>query len=175
MKKKFKKIGILGGTFDPPHKGHLYISKIALKKIKLDKLIWVITKKNPLKKKPYLSLKTRINLSKKLTNKEKNIHVRFYENKIKSVNTIKLLKYIKSKNQNAVLFFLLGADNIVKFHKWRNWRKIPNFAKLVIFPRKNFSTRSNKAISLKNLNKSDLIYVKSKLINISSSLIRKFW
>ena len=110
-----------------------------------------------------------------LTNKEKNIHVRFYENKIKSVNTIKLLKYIKSKNQNAVLFFLLGADNIVKFHKWRNWRKIPNFAKLVIFPRKNFSTRSNKAIALKKLKKADLIYIKSKLINISSSLIRKFW
>ena len=60
-KKKYNKIGILGGTFDPPHKGHLYISKIALKKLKLDKLIWVVTKKNPLKKRPYLSLKNRIN------------------------------------------------------------------------------------------------------------------
>ena len=132
MKKKFKKIGILGGTFDPPHKGHLYISKIALKKIKLDNLIWVVTKKNPLKKKPYLSLKARINLSKKLTKKEKKIHVKFYENKIKSVNTLKLLKYIKNRNQNAALFFLLGADNLIKFHKWKNWEKIPNFAKLVI-------------------------------------------
>ena len=175
MKKKFKKIGILGGTFDPPHKGHLYISKIALKKIKLDNLIWVVTKKNPLKKKPYLSLKARINLSKKLTKKEKKIHVKFYENKIKSVNTLKLLKYIKNRNQNAALFFLLGADNLIKFHKWKNWEKIPNFAKLVIFRRKNFSTTSNKVIALKKLKKTDLIHIKSKLINISSSLIRKFW
>ena len=51
MKKKNNKIGILGGTFDPPHKGHLHISRVGIKKLKLDKLIWVVTKKNPLKKK----------------------------------------------------------------------------------------------------------------------------
>ena len=68
----FKKIGILGGTFDPPHKGHLYISKVAIKKFKLKRLIWVVTKKNPLKKKPLLDIKTRIKLSKKITLDEKN-------------------------------------------------------------------------------------------------------
>ena len=45
LKKLNKKIGILGGTFDPPHVGHLYISKLALKKFKLNKVIWVVTKK----------------------------------------------------------------------------------------------------------------------------------
>ena len=65
LSKKNIKIGILGGTFDPPHIGHLYISKIALKKLKLSKLIWAVTKRNPLKKKPYLDVKTRIKLSKK--------------------------------------------------------------------------------------------------------------
>ena len=70
-KKNYAKIGILGGTFDPPHKGHLYISKFALKKLKLNKLIWIVTKKNPLKKKPYLSTKVRINLSKKNNRKRK--------------------------------------------------------------------------------------------------------
>ena len=62
-----KKIGILGGTFDPPHKGHLAISKFSLKKLKLNFIIWAITKKNPLKKKPIISLKERILLSKKIT------------------------------------------------------------------------------------------------------------
>ena len=73
FKKNYTKIGILGGTFDPPHEGHLYISKIALKKLKLNKLIWIVTKNNPLKGKPYLNIKTRINLSKKITRKEKKI------------------------------------------------------------------------------------------------------
>jgi len=174
-KKNYIKIGIFGGTFDPPHKGHLYISKIALKKLKLNKLIWVVTKKNPLKQKPYLNTKARIKLSKKITRKEKKIFVKYYEDKIKSINTFNLLNYIKKKNQKAKLFFLIGADNLAKFHKWNNWKKIPKLAKIVVFSRQNFPIRSTKLIASKKLNKKDFIYIKSKKINISSSLIRKFW
>ena len=53
------KIGILGGSFDPAHNGHLSISKIAIKKVRLKKIYWVITKKNPFKRKPFFSLKKR--------------------------------------------------------------------------------------------------------------------
>ena len=60
FKKKINKIGILGGTFDTPHLGHLHISKIALRKFKLNKLIWVVSKKNPLKKKSFLNIKKRV-------------------------------------------------------------------------------------------------------------------
>ena len=169
-KKKYIKICILGGTFDPPHKGHLYISKVTIKKLKLNKLIWIVTKKNPLKKKPYLNLKKRINLAKKITFKEKKIRVKHYENKIKSATTYKLLNYIKKKNTK--MFFLIGADNLRKFHKWYNWKKIPRLAKIVVFPRKNYNIKS---IAAKKLDKKDLIYIRSKKINISSSLIRKFW
>ena len=174
-KKKNSKIGILGGTFDPPHKGHLYISKIALKKLKLNKLIWIVTKKNPLKKKPYLSTKMRMNLSKKMTEKEKKIFVKYYDDKVKSINTFNLLNYIKKKNQKTKLFFLIGADNLAKFHKWNNWKKIPKLAKIVIFPRQNYSIKSLKPVISKKLNKKDLIYIDSRKVNISSSLIRKFW
>ena len=174
-KKNYVKIGILGGTFDPPHKGHLYFSKIVLKKLKLNKLIWVVTKKNPLKQKPYLSTKTRISLSKKITKKEKKIFVRYFDDKIKSINTFDLLNFIKKKNQKTELFFLIGTDNLAKFHKWNNWQKIPKLAKIAIFPRQNYSIKSPRPIACKKLNTKDLIYIKSKKINISSSLIRKFW
>ena len=174
-KKKYIKIGILGGTFDPPHRGHLYISKVALKKLKLNRLIWIVTKNNPLKEKPYLNIKTRIKLSKKITRKEKKIFVKYYEDKIKSINTFNLLNYIKKKNKKTKLFFLIGADNLAKFHKWNNWKKIPKLAKIVVFPRQNYSIKSAKLIASKKLNKKDLIHIKSKKINISSSLIRKFW
>ena len=68
-----ERVGILGGTFDPPHVGHLHISRIGLKKLKLNKLLWIITKNNPLKPKPYLGTKIRIKLSKEITRKEGKI------------------------------------------------------------------------------------------------------
>ncbi len=173
-KKNYKKIGILGGTFDPPHKGHLYISKIAIKKLSLNKLFWIVTKKNPLKKKPYLDVKTRIKLSKKITVKQKKIIVKYLDNKIKSSNTFNLLKHIK-KNQSAELFFLIGSDNLVKFHKWKNWKKIPQLARVVVFPRQNYSIVSLNSVALKSFKKKDWIYINIKRVNISSSLIRKFW
>ena len=68
-------IGIFGGSFDPPHRGHLEISKISLKKIKLKTVYWVITKKNPFKKKPFFSLKDRILKSRRATKKIRKIKV----------------------------------------------------------------------------------------------------
>ena len=60
-----KSVGILGGSFDPPHKGHLTISKIAIKKVKLDRVLWAVTKKNPFKKNPFYSLSQRLKIYKK--------------------------------------------------------------------------------------------------------------
>ena len=174
-KKKVTKIGILGGTFDPPHKGHLYISKVVIKKIKLNKLIWILTKKNPLKKKPHLNIKTRMSLAKKLVKKEKKIFIKYLENKIKSNSIFDLLNYLKRKKPKHELYFLIGADSLVKFNKWKNWKKIPKLAKIVVFPRQNYSMNSLNYDVARNIDKKDWIYVKAKKINISSSLIRKFW
>ncbi len=174
-KKTIKKIGILGGTFDPPHKGHLYISKVALKKFKLNRLVWILTKRNPLKKNPYLNLKKRLKLSKKLTNKNKKIFVEYLENKIKSNKTIDMLNYLKKKYPRHKLYFIMGADNLAKFHKWNKWEKIPNLAKIAIFPRQNHSFKSFNSSVSKKIRKKDWIFVNSKKIDISSSLIRKFW
>ena len=69
----------------------------------------------------------------------------------------------------------MGTDSLQKFHKWKNWKKIPKIAKLVVFSRQNYSIKSPNLIALKKLNKKDWVYVNSKKVNISSSLIRKFW
>ena len=174
FKKNYKKIGILGGTFDPPHIGHLNISKIALKKLKLNNLIWFITKQNPLKQKPYLSAKIRLKLSKDITKNEKKIFVKYLDDKIKFKNTFDLLNFFKKKNKKTKLFFLIGADNMIQFHKWSKWKKIPELAKIVVFARTSYSIKALKSVASKKLKKKDWMYINSKKKDISSSLIRKF-
>ena len=169
-----KKIGILGGTFDPPHEGHLNISKIAIKKFKLDKIIWLITKQNPLKKEPYLSIKIRKKLSKDLTKKETKVSIKYIDDLVKSKSTFNLLKFLLKKQKKIRLYFLIGADNLINFHKWENWKKIPTLAKIVVFARPNFSVKALNSVAAKKLRKEDWIYLNDKKINISSSLIRKF-
>ena len=171
-KKEYDKIGILGGTFDPPHRGHLHVCNIAIDKLKLNKILWVVTKKNPFKEKPHLDKKIRIKLSKEITSSNNKIFVKYFDDKLKNSNTFSLLNFIKKKNLKSSLFFLIGADNLKELHKWKKWDKIPKIAKIVVFPRTNYSLRfpTSKVIS-----KKDFIYIKAKKINISSSLIRKFW
>ena len=149
LKNKYTKVGILGGTFDPPHIGHLHISKIAMKKLKLDNVMWVVTKHNPMKVKPYLNTKIRIRLSKKITENQKKIFVKYLDNKVKSKNTFDLLNYLKKKNKKIKLFLLIGADNLIKFHKWKKWKKIPEIAKIVVFARSNCSTEALNSIASK--------------------------
>ncbi len=106
MKKNKKiKIGILGGSFDPPHKGHVKISTEAKRKFKINKIIWAITKKNPFKGKSSVSLDKRIKYAKKINKKNLFIKVKYFEDKIKSNRTIDLLRYIKKKIK-ILIFFL---------------------------------------------------------------------
>ncbi len=102
MKKKFiSKIGVLGGTFDPAHIGHLKISIEAKKRYKLKKIIWAVTKKSPFKNKSYLDLKKRIKLAKKISLKNKFIKVKFFENKIKSNKIVNLISHLKKNNKST--------------------------------------------------------------------------
>ena len=173
MKKEKRKIGILGGTFDPAHKGHVKISKEAKKKFKLNKVFWAITKKNPFKNQSLTNLKKRINLAKKLNIKNRFIKVSFYEKKIKSNRTIDLIKYFKKKYKYSDLFLIIGADNLINFHKWRNYKKITKYCKILVFDRTNYRSKSLKSISYKKISKRELEFIKFNKVNISSSKLRK--
>ena len=173
FKKNHKKIGILGGTFDPAHIGHIKISREAKKKFKLDYVIWAITKKNPFKNKSKLNLNSRIKYAKKITKKEKFIKIEFYENKIKSNKTINLINYFKKINKKLDIYFIIGADNLINFNKWHKWRSISQKCNILVFDRQGYKTKSLKSVTFKRLNQKGLEFIKLKKINISSSQLRK--
>ena len=174
VKENLNKIGILGGSFDPPHIGHVHISKLAIKKLKLNEVLWVVTKQNPLKKKVYLSEGLRLKLSQNILKNQKKILVKSFKDKINSKNTFDMLKKLKKKKKISKFYFLMGADNMINLHKWKKWKKIPSLAKIVVFSRTNYSTRALKSVASKQLDKKDWLYIAGDKVNISSTLIRNF-
>ena len=166
------KIGILGGSFDPAHKGHLVISKEAKKRFKLEKIIWAVTKKNPLKAEGKTPISKRIKDCKKIIGFNSFIKVKFYENIIKSNKTIDLINHLQ-KNKNFEIFFLMGADNLIHFHKWFKSKLISEKCNIIVFDRHGYKKNSLKSKTFKRLNNKTLTFVEFKKVNISSSQLRK--
>ena len=168
-----KSVGLLGGSFDPVHKGHLIISEIALRKINLDKIYWLITKKNPFKKKIYFSLKDRIKLAKEATKKLKKIEILYLDKIVKSSRSINLINYFVKKKKIKNIYFIIGSDILIELHKWKSWKKLVKLTNLVVFSRKGYDKKSKKSIVAKYLKNKNITFIKNKPIYISSSSIKK--
>ena len=170
---KKKRVGILGGSFDPAHKGHLGISKEAKKLFKLKYIIWAITKKNPLKKKSNTSLNERLKSEKKIIGLNKFIKLRFFEDKINSNKSIDLINFLQKKNKDIELYFIIGADNLINFHKWHKWKEISQKCKIIVFDRHGYKKKSLNSISFERLKGKNLRFIEFNKVNISSSQLRK--
>ena len=166
-----KYIGLLGGSFDPAHKGHLGISKIAIKKLKLKKVYWVITKKNPFKNKTFYSLEERVKYAKKIARTQKKIQVLYLDNIIKSSRIIDVVNYFIKKKNIQNIYFIIGSDNLIRFHKWKSWKKIVKLVKLIVFSRRGYDRKGMKSMVVKNF-KNKIIFIKNKHIAISSSQLK---
>ena len=171
VKKDLINIGILGGSFDPPHKGHLYVSKKSLKLFKLKKVIWAITKKNPLKKKPFFSFTLRKKLCRKIIKGHKKIYLKHYENKLKSRTSISVVKFL-NKNKKYKIFFIIGSDNLINFHKWKKYKDLLKMSNLVVFSRKGFDTKAKKSAIINRLRVKNIKFLKNVKIDISSTQLR---
>ena len=183
-----KHIGLLGGSFDPPHRGHLYISMEAKKILSLDEIWWLVTPQNPLKISKPATYQERFKNCKKIT-KGTPIKIKEIEKKIDSQFTYQTLNYILKHYSGIKFFWLMGADNLINFHKWQNWRKIFSEISIVIFKRHGYNNNALKSIAYKKfltskikdkpLNKIHFqklpswYLVNNKEVKISSSEIRK--
>ena len=166
------KIGILGGTFDPAHKGHMEISKQAKKKFGLENIIWAITKQNPFKDKSKSNVRSRMQFAKKIIGKNDFIKVKFYEKKIDSSRTIDLIEHLSKRGRNEI-FFILGADNLINFHKWYKWKSIIKKCNILVFDRQGYKAKSLKSVTFNRTGNKNITFVNFKKVNISSSQLRK--
>ena len=167
-----KYIGLLGGSFDPAHKGHLSISKIAIKKLKLKKIYWVVTKKNPFKDTTFFSLDERIKYAKKITKSQKKIKIIYLDNILKSSRAIDVINYFVKKKKIYNIIFIIGSDNLIRFHRWKSWKKIVKLVKLLVFSRRGYDRKGMKSTVAKNF-ENRIIFIKNKPISISSTQLKK--
>ena len=171
------KIGLLGGTFDPPHFGHLGISLEALELLSLDKVWWLPTKQNPLKKLVNCDFGKRLKLCRKISKNEPKIIVKDLEKNLSSSYFIDLLEVILKENPTDEFYFLIGADNLANFHLWQRWWDIAKLVKIAVFEREHYQDLAKKSIAVLELEKRGqkdrLIFLKNKKYDISSTKIRE--
>jgi nicotinate-nucleotide adenylyltransferase len=128
-------IGLLGGSFNPPHEGHLAISLIALKRARLDRLWWLVTPGNPLKDHSELeSLERRIELCQQMADHPR-IDITAFEAGHQVRYTFDTLSILRRLRPRVNFVWIMGADNLKGFHRWQNWRRIAAMMPIIVVDR----------------------------------------
>ncbi len=163
-----QKIGLLGGSFNPAHHGHLSISKIALRRLGLNQIWWIVSPRNPLKEYDFLyDFEERVFSARKIINTN-NISISKLELNAQIKYTIGTLEYLRTRYHRSRFVWIMGADNLNQFHLWKEWEKIIRLMPIAIIDRPSSSLNvtssvfANKyrAYRIDEADSSQLIYYK---------------
>jgi nicotinate-nucleotide adenylyltransferase len=135
-------IGLLGGSFNPPHAAHRQISLAALKRLGLDQVWWLVSPGNPLKdagKAP--DLKARIEAARAVA-RHPRIVVTGFEGARRSAYTIDTIRFLKRRYPSVDFVWLMGADNLASFHRWRAWEELLGLVPIAVLDRPGYRLKA---------------------------------
>jgi len=136
------RIGLLGGSFNPPHEAHRAISLFAIKRLQLDRVWWLISPGNPLKENGALrGLEQRAEAARSMAS-DARIDVSCLESVIGTRYTADTMSYLRRRVSGLRLVWIMGADNLAQFHRWQNWRRIASEVPMAIVDRPAQSFRA---------------------------------
>jgi nicotinate-nucleotide adenylyltransferase len=136
------RIGLLGGSFNPPHAAHLAISRFAIKRLQLDRVWWLVTPGNPLKDAGGLrELAERTEAARNMAG-DPRIDVSCLESVIGTRYTADTISYLRRRASGLRFVWIMGADNLAQFHRWQNWRRIADQVPLAVIDRPPQSFRA---------------------------------
>jgi nicotinate-nucleotide adenylyltransferase len=136
------RIGLLGGSFNPPHLAHRAISLFAIKRLRLDRVWWLVTPGNPLKQPGELhDLDERAAAARRMAN-DPRIEVSCLESVIGTRYTVDTISYLRSRTAGLRLVWIMGADNLAQFHRWQSWRRIASEVPIAVIDRPPQSFRA---------------------------------
>jgi nicotinate-nucleotide adenylyltransferase len=136
------KIGLLGGSFDPAHEAHVRISRIALRRLKLDIVLWLVSPQNPLKSKGTVAqLATRMERARALAT-DPRIQVSAVEQALGTRYTVDTIEALQRAFPKARLVWLMGGDNLAQFHRWHRWQDIARRIPIAVLARPGFTIKA---------------------------------
>ena len=136
------RIGLLGGSFNPPHAAHRAISLFAIKRLKLDRVWWLVTPGNPLKENGGLhDLDERAEAAREVAD-DPRIDVSCLEAVIGTRYTVDTIIYLRRRASGVRFVWIMGADNLAQFHRWQNWRRIASEVPIAVIDRPPQSFRA---------------------------------
>jgi nicotinate-nucleotide adenylyltransferase len=132
---KGMQVGLFGGSFNPPHEGHSLVAEIAIRRLALDQLWWIVTPGNPLKSSRELApLHERLLLSERIA-RNPRIKVTAFEARHEVRYTADTIALIRAQNPGVDFVWIMGADNLRDFHRWQRWREIANSVPIAVIDR----------------------------------------
>ncbi|MCK4938856.1 MAG: nicotinate-nucleotide adenylyltransferase [Rhodospirillaceae bacterium] len=145
MKKinKNRRIGILGGSFNPAHEGHLHVSQLALEQLKLDELWWLVSPQNPLKPVDGMAgFDERMDQARVIAARDGRIIVSDFEKISDTTYSIDTITALKAAYPDVSFVWVMGADNLRQMPRWQGWQKIFRSIPIAVFPRAPHSLRA---------------------------------
>ncbi len=129
------KVGLLGGSFNPAHEGHAHVAETALARLGLDKVIWLVSPQNPLKSRHETApLETRMDSARRMAGGRRMI-VSNLETRVGAQYTLDTLRILKARFPGVHFVWLMGADNLAGFHRWKGWVEIMNEVPVAVVSR----------------------------------------
>ncbi len=133
------RIGLLGGSFNPAHEGHHHISLIALRRLELDAILWLVSPQNPLKSTDDLApLATRLERARPFAT-DPRIFVTALEQALGTLYTVDTIAALQRAFPKARFVWLMGSDNLAQFHRWRRWKTIARRVPIAVIARPKFT------------------------------------
>lgn len=130
-----QRIGLMGGTFDPPHEGHRVCANTALRRMKLDQVWWIVTPGNPLKSGEGLpTLNERMAACRAFADSPA-MKITGFEAQLGSPYTFLTIAFLRQRLPSLQFVWVMGADNLATFHRWQHWRDIARLVPIAVVDR----------------------------------------
>lgn len=158
------RVGLLGGSFNPAHEGHLHITRMCMRALGLDRVWWMVSPQNPLKSESDMAPLAKRMASARAMAGDRRICVTDIETRLGTRYTYDTVAALKLRYPDVNFIWLMGADNMIQFPRWQRWRELANLVPIAVYPRPGYSLKARLSLAAQTLRLSTLEISDARLL-----------